>query len=359
MSGPFNFDRVLMSSATTGPGTLTLGSAITGFQAVPAVADGQLLQVSVWEVDGSGVPNGAWETFVGQYTHSGTTLTRGTLKASSTGSAVSFGATKRVSVSPLASSFLSLTTGTGENTTMVAGRRYIVDSSAWGANYTYTLPTTAAIGDEIEVDLLVGDDTHVLLLSTGAGQTCMLQATAVAASTEITRLFIGGEKMRFLYAAANKWLVTVDGRIAQKTLMRLSTTTTTNETAATWTTPTSVGGAWTADIDNATLASTANSRFKVRRAGNYALAAHAYPDTNLTDGTDIGVVLWKNGTATLIGTAKAFAPASVNPGALLVLPPLQLAVDDTVNYQFNTSPGSKKLRGGTGYTSWFSGLEVF
>ena len=55
MPGPF-YPRVFATSTTTGTGTYTLGSTVTGYQGVPAALDGKTVYYSAFEVDANGVP---------------------------------------------------------------------------------------------------------------------------------------------------------------------------------------------------------------------------------------------------------------------------------------------------------------
>ncbi|MEQ1651388.1 MAG: hypothetical protein ABL897_02765 [Hyphomicrobium sp.] len=84
-------DRVHVSCATTGAGTLTLSTAFAADKrAMPSSIDGHTVDYTI--VDGS-----AWEVGTGVYTHSGTTLTR-SLIASSTGSLLSLSGASQVFV---------------------------------------------------------------------------------------------------------------------------------------------------------------------------------------------------------------------------------------------------------------------
>jgi len=78
-------------SGTPGTGTITLAGAETGYQSF-ATAFGANANVDILIEEG-----GAWEIARDcTYTHSGTTVTRGTIEASSTGSAVSFTSAAKV-----------------------------------------------------------------------------------------------------------------------------------------------------------------------------------------------------------------------------------------------------------------------
>lgn len=100
MSGPWVYDRVKETSATTGTGTYTLAGAAAGFRSFDAVGDGNTCYYCAED----GVN---WEVGVGTYTASGTTLARTTVLASSNGgSAVNWGAgTKNVFVTAPAAWF--------------------------------------------------------------------------------------------------------------------------------------------------------------------------------------------------------------------------------------------------------------
>lgn len=95
-------NRAKMSVAgAPGTGTITLGSAISGFQSFAAagVVDGDI--VSYVAEDGA-----AWEIGQGTYTASGTTLAR-SVSASSTGAVLSLTSGAQVYISPLAADFIT------------------------------------------------------------------------------------------------------------------------------------------------------------------------------------------------------------------------------------------------------------
>ena len=72
-------DRVQETTNTTGTGTLTLAGAASGYQSFAAIGDGNTTYYTI-------AGGTQWEVGIGTYTSSGTTLSRDTVLASSTGS---------------------------------------------------------------------------------------------------------------------------------------------------------------------------------------------------------------------------------------------------------------------------------
>lgn len=108
-------DRVKVTSTTTGTGTFTLGSAVTGYQSFSVIGDGNTTQYTI--VDDAG----NWEVGTGTYTSSGTTLSRDTvLESSNSNSLVNFPAgTKTVFVTYAADKSVTIdNTATLTNKTM-------------------------------------------------------------------------------------------------------------------------------------------------------------------------------------------------------------------------------------------------
>jgi len=107
------FDRIHETSTSTGTGDFTLSGAVTGFKTFGSrYSTGDTFYYAIHEVDGVGVPSGAWEVGLGTYS-AANTLTRTTVIASSNSdAAVSFSAgNKRVFVTMAAIQATNWTVG--------------------------------------------------------------------------------------------------------------------------------------------------------------------------------------------------------------------------------------------------------
>ena len=95
-----------MTTATTGTGTITLGSAVDGFQtfADAGVANADVVRYVIEDGDD-------WEIGTGTYTASGTTLTRTPSESSSAGSAINLSGDAVVYVTAAAEDFGGLGVG--------------------------------------------------------------------------------------------------------------------------------------------------------------------------------------------------------------------------------------------------------
>lgn len=138
-------DRVKETTTTTGTGTVTLAGASTGYQSFSAIGNGNTTYYTI-----AGQTGSEWEVGIGTYTSSGTTLSRDTVLASSTGSKVSFSAgTKDVFVTYPAG-YAIFGNGGGvvvENYTTITGT-YTMTS---GKNGMSVGPVTIASGSSFTV----------------------------------------------------------------------------------------------------------------------------------------------------------------------------------------------------------------
>ena len=121
MAGPLWYDRVKFTTATTGTGTITVGSASSGYQtpAGASIADGTTVNYVI--EDGT-----AWEVGYGVYTVSGTTLTR-VLISSSTGSLLNLSGSAVCFISATAEYLLGAARNKNARVNLASGRYYMPD----------------------------------------------------------------------------------------------------------------------------------------------------------------------------------------------------------------------------------------
>lgn len=341
-------NRVKMTvSGTPGTGTITLSAASSGYQSF-ATAYGANATVDILIEEGT-----AWEVARDcTYTNSGTTVTRGTLEASSTGSAVSFTSAAVVSVIATAdrgrtwdaAALNTQATGTDADTTMAINTLYVVDMSAWAtADRTYTLPATAAVGDRIGVMVTAGDASHELILTAGSGDTL----NGIAGGTEWSRVFITNEVVIMRCIVANTtWVVEYDGRIPTSGLIFLSTDGD-GEAATTWTLPTSVGGAWTTNSNTGMTIDLSTGKITNRRAGKYSIAAAARSKDGLADQKYYILAVYVDGVS--IGQITEVAPAAQVIACQAAFPNYTLAVGKYMQLYFQSQDGAVGIRGPNTY----------
>jgi hypothetical protein len=186
MPTPSYKNRIGIASATTGTGTQTLGAAESGYQAFAAGDDGKSFDVVI--EDGA-----AWEVAREcLYTHSGTTLTRGTLEASSTGSVLSLTGSQKVYVTR--SAFR-------EQQSTLAARGHIE-----GGLLAYS-STTAITVSACDINI-----NGKLLETTGTTTLTSASTMKDLANSTVT---IGASKCYFVYAYDNSG--TLEFRVQERT----------------------------------------------------------------------------------------------------------------------------------------------
>jgi hypothetical protein len=295
------FDRVVETTTTTGTGTLTLAGAVTGYRTFAAVGDGNTTPMAIWEVDADGIPSGAWEVAAAcTYTSAGTTLTRGTFLASSTGSAINFGAGTKWVAQSLPAALLNQAVWRYEAApadgaiAAAVNVFYLADISGYSASRTLTLPATAAVGDRVGVLCTVGHATLALLLTATAGDTL----NGVAGGTEWNRLLVAHQSVILRCIVANTtWVAEHDNTIALVSSAGYvdvtgdgATTTTCTATAST-----KIAAAFATVVNNA-LAwwDTTNKKFLPLLSGRYVIGVQVSLAA-VADGKPVILMVYKNG----------------------------------------------------------------
>ena len=138
-------DRVKETTTTTGTGSVTLLGASTGYQSFSAVGNSNTTYYCI-----AGQGTAEWEVGIGTYTSAGTTLSRDTVLASSTGSKVSFSAgTKDVFVTQPAEQTVVSSNNPGTAT-------YVLTSNGTGVAPTWQASSGASIDQAYYLAFMMG-----------------------------------------------------------------------------------------------------------------------------------------------------------------------------------------------------------
>lgn len=334
-------NRVGMSvSGTPGTGPITLNAADTGYQSF-ATAYGANANVDVLIIDGT-----AWEVARDcTYTHSGTTLSRGTLEESSTGSALSLTSAAKVYVTETAERVRRVEMGYLEHSshdgsaavTGVVGTLHVFTGLT--ADRDFTLPASAAVGDRVGITFPAGSSSYEILLKSASGDKIN---NVDCSTTEWSRLFIAGETVIFrcIDSSTVDWVVEYDGRIPQVCEMYVSTATASTEAANTFTKVTDKSGAWTAGVNIGSIADTSTGKITLRRSCKAAVSGAARANTNLADQVFVSVALYLNGTLKWFGQiSSSSSGAAVSPVPNTV-DTYVFSTGDYVEHYFRTQVGS-------------------
>jgi hypothetical protein len=133
-------NRAKMTTATTGTGTITLGSASDGYQtfAAAGVSNGDTVRYTI--EDGN-----AWEIGTGTYTASGTTLSRTVSESSNSDNALNLSGNAVVFVTATDADFREETVGTESSGTLDLSTGNVF-SHAPSGNTTYVFSNPPASG---------------------------------------------------------------------------------------------------------------------------------------------------------------------------------------------------------------------
>lgn len=169
-------NRAKMTTATTGTGTITLGTAVAGYQtfAAAGVVNADVVRYVI--EDGAT----AWEIGTGTYTTTGTTLTR-TLISSSTGSLLNLSGSAQVFITATAEDFNQLEANQPStinvNSTSAAltvtqtgtGNALVVEDSATPDSTPFTIDNSGNVGIGGTLSLVAGYTTVTINNATNGG----------------------------------------------------------------------------------------------------------------------------------------------------------------------------------------------
>lgn len=338
-------DRVQVTSTTTGTGTYTLSTTVTGFQAFSVIGDGNKTYYTA--TDGVN-----WEVGIGTYTASGTTLSRDAiLESSNAGSAVNWGAGTRniFVVWPADAASLNwASTATAAGTTVLTNQSAYFQFFTGTSTQTITLPVVSTLAEGWTYHITNNSTGNLTVNSSGGN----LVITVIPGTTAMVTCILTTGTTAASWEAGYTDFSTITG--TGSAVLATSPTITNLSLAA--------GTTALAPLD---LASGTNLTVPIAGAVEYdGTIITATSNTNFGRGT-IPITNYASGTGVTLGTNSEATPANLLPAAndTITLPIgtyfLDTAFIITRGASTTSATARLNIRGGSGTAvGTFSGMSV-
>lgn len=169
------YNRARMTITSTGTGTLTVGSAVTGYQTFSSagVANGDVVSYAI--EDGAN-----WEIGTGTYTASGTTLSRTPSASSNAGSAISVTTSAQVYITALVADIVNASSGSATGLTVTGAKETKTAPSISSGTLTLDCSAGNVFAVSLNANITTLSFSNVPSTGTAYGLTLALTADGTA-----------------------------------------------------------------------------------------------------------------------------------------------------------------------------------